>query len=497
MAEPAAPFPEARSDRRRWIALVVVCLAMLMNAIDASIVNVALPAIQRGLHFSQAGLTWVGDAYMIAFGAFLLLAGRLGDLVGRKKVFLSGIAVFTLSSLVCAIAPNQATLVSARFAEGLGAAVSTSVIMAIIVTEFPLPSERARAMSCYLAVTVGGGALGLLAGGVLTQAVNWHWIFLINVPIGIVTVGMGWLLLDENVGLGLRQGVDVAGSLLVTVSLLVGTYGILKASDYGWGSSRTLASLGIAAILLCGFLLREMTAANPIMPLRIFRIRSLTVSSTVRCSLFGILTSVFFLGALYLERVGGYSPLKTGFAYLPISIAIFVCSMGLTARLLAKFGPMRLLVPGMIFATAGMSLTAIVGVHVAYPTLVLPAFLLLGLGAGTAGVPLLTLAMAEVPKSDAGLGSGITNVSIWLSSAIGLAVLGSIASSRTKSVAVAGHPTLQALTSGYRLAFLVGACITASGLLMVTQLRGPARRLAEAASAELGADVIDDRAAAL
>src|ERR1700678_445630 len=248
MAVTAAPAA-ARLDRRRWIALVVVCLAMLMNALDGSIVNVALPNIQRSLHFSQSDLTWVVDAYLISFGSFLLMAGRLGDLIGRKKVFMAGVTLFTLSSIVCGSAQSQAMLVAARFVQGIGGALSSSVIIAIIVTEFPRADERAKAMSAYLFVTVGGGSIGLLAGGVLTQALSWHWIFFVNVPIGIATLILGRILIVENVGLGIRQGVDIVGSVLVTVSLMVGIYGIVTAARLGWGASESPGGLGLALVL--------------------------------------------------------------------------------------------------------------------------------------------------------------------------------------------------------------------------------------------------------
>ncbi|MGC2168499.1 MAG: MFS transporter, partial [Acidimicrobiales bacterium] len=271
-----------QTDRRRWIALIVVCLAMLMNALDSSIVNVALPSIQRDLHFSSANLTWVVDAYLIAFGSFLLLAGRLGDLIGRKKVFLSGVALFTTSSLVCSLATSQAMLIIARFFQGMGGAISTSVIVAIIVTEFSGANERAKAMSAYMFVAVGGGSIGLLVGGILTQAVNWHWIFVINVPIGITTFILGSILIKENQGLGVREGLDVRGSLLMTISLVIGIYAIVTASTYGWLSAHTLGFGAMSVILMGSFFLLESRIDKPIMPLRIMKLRSLTSSSVVR-----------------------------------------------------------------------------------------------------------------------------------------------------------------------------------------------------------------------
>jgi EmrB/QacA subfamily drug resistance transporter len=468
------------TDKRRWIALIVVCLAMLMNALDGSIVNVALPSIQRDLHFSQANLTWVVDAYLIAFGSFLLLAGRLGDLLGRKKVFLSGVALFTASSLVCAVAQSQAMLIAARFVQGIGGAVSTSVIVAIIVTEFTGATERAKAMSAYMFVAVGGGSIGLLVGGVLTQAVNWHWIFMINVPIGIVTFFLGSILIKENAGLGVRHGLDVMGSLLMTSSLVIGIYAVVKASSYGWLSSHTLGYGAVAAVLMTAFLILESRVARPIMPLRIFKLRSLTASSVVRGLTFTAMFAVFFFGALYLEKVLGYAPFKTGMAFLPMTIAMAVMSLGLTSRLLIRFGPMKLLVPGMTAVIAGLLILSRTPVHANYVTSLLPAFLLLGMGMSVSAVPLLTIAMADVPKNDAGLASGIVNVSMWLASSVGLAVFGTLAASKTTTLVASGENQASALVAGYHVVFLIGALLAAAGLAVtLTVLRSPAKEAGE------------------
>ena len=415
-----------QTDRRRWIALVVVCLAMLMNALDSSIVNVALPSIQRSLHFSSANLTWVVDAYLIAFGSFLLLAGRLGDLIGRKKVFLSGVALFTTSSLVCSIASSQAMLIIARFFQGMGGAISTSVIVAIIVTEFSGANERAKAMSAYMFVAVGGGSIGLLVGGILTQAVNWHWIFVINVPIGIVTFILGGILIKENEGLGVREGLDIRGSILMTVSLVIGIYAIVTASTYGWLSAHTVGFGAVSIVLMGSFFLLESRIDKPIMPLRIMKLRSLTTSSVVRGLSFAAMFAVFFFGALYLERVLGYDPIRTGVAFLPLTLAMASMSLGATSRLLARFGPMKLLIPGMTMAVVGLLWLSRSGVQANYFVSILPAFLLLGIGMSLVAVPLLTIAMADVPRQDAGLASGIVNVSMWLASSAGLAVFGTL-----------------------------------------------------------------------
>jgi EmrB/QacA subfamily drug resistance transporter len=472
--------PGTTANRRRWIALIVVCLAMLMNALDSSIVNVALPSIQHDLHFSQANLTWVVDAYLIAFGSFLLLAGRLGDLLGRKKVFLSGVALFTASSFVCSLAVNQAMLITARFFQGMGGAISTSVIVAIIVTEFSGANERAKAMSAYMFVAVGGGSIGLLVGGILTQAVNWHWIFVINVPIGIVTFVLGSILIKENAGLGVREGIDLKGSLLMTVSLIVGIYAIVTASTYGWLSAHTLGFGAVSLVLMGAFALLESRIAKPIMPLRIVKLRSLTTSSVVRGLSFSAMFAVFFFGALYLERVLHYDPVRTGVAFLPLTLAMAIMSLGVTSRLLARYGPMKLLIPGMTAAVVGLLWLSRSGVHANYAVAILPAFLLLGVGMSVSAVPLLTIAMADVPREDAGLASGIVNVSMWLASSAGLAVFGTLAASKSKVLLSQGYSSSQSLVAGYHEAFFIGAILAALALLVIVAvLRAPAKEAIE------------------
>ena len=465
-AAPPASSGAPRSSRVRWLALVVVCLAMFMNALDSSIVNVALPDIQKDLHFTPSSLTWVVDAFLISFGSFLLMAGRLGDLIGRRKVFLAGIVVFTVSSIVCGVAQSQAMLIVGRFFQGIGGAFSSSVIIAIIVTEFPKPAERSRAMSAYIFVAVGGGSIGLLVGGILTQALNWHWIFFINVPIGVLTFVFGRALIVENVGLGIRSGVDGTGSVLVTVSLMLGIYAISTTTQYGWLSAHTLGFGGVSIALLVAFFLLESRLADPIMPLRILRIPTLTRSSIIRGMLATGMFTTFFLGALYLEGVLGYTPVQTGLAFLPMSVTMGILSAGITARLVTRFGDKRVLIPGMISGTVGLLLLTTLGKTTSYTSVMLPAFLLIGLGAGTAFAPLLSIAMADVPVADAGLGSGIVNVSMQMASALGLAVLSAVATGRSRSLESSGQPTPSALTDGYRLAFLIGAVLVGLGTIV-------------------------------
>jgi EmrB/QacA subfamily drug resistance transporter len=435
-----------------------------MMVLDATIVNVALPSIQRSLHFSQGNLTWVIDGYLITFGGFLLLAGRLGDLIGRKRVFLAGLVLFTAASMLCGIADSQGLLIGARLLQGVGGAVASSVILAIIVTEFPKAAEQAKAMGMYAFVSAGGGSIGLLAGGVLTQTLDWHWIFFVNVPIGVFAFLMGSALIRENEGIGLSGGVDVLGSILITLATMAGAFAIVKSTEYGLLSARTLGVGGASIVLLGAFLALEGRLANPIMPLRILRLRMLMGSSLVRGLLITGMFSSFFLGALYLERVLGYNAVDTGLAFLPLTGSIAVMSMGLSARAVRRFGALNTLAAGLTGIVGGLLLLASAGVHAAYFPGLFFAFLLLGLGAGASFLPLLTMGMAEAPKRDAGLASGIINVSVQLFGAIGLAALGAIATDHTKSLTASGHSLGSALTGGYHLAYLVAATFVAIGI---------------------------------
>jgi EmrB/QacA subfamily drug resistance transporter len=469
---------DQRNERRRWIALAVLCLGQLMMILDSTIVNVALPSIQHDLGFSQGNLTWVMNGYLITFGGFLLLAGRLGDLVGRKRVFLTGLVLFTAASVFCGIANSQGLLIGARLLQGVGGAVASAVILAIIVTEFPERAEQAKAMGLYAFVSAGGGSIGLLAGGALTQSLDWHWIFFVNVPIGIVAFLLGSRLIVENEGIGLGGGVDWLGSVLITLATMAGAFAIVKSSDYGLTSARTLGVGGGALVLLAGFLWLESRLQNPIMPLRILRLRALMGSSLVRGLLVTGMFSAFFLGSLYLERVLGYDAISTGLAFLPLTAAIAVMSMGVSARLVERVGAVNTLVAGLAGIIAGLVLLATQGVHASYFPGLFFAFLLLGLGAGASFLPLLTIGMADAPQRDAGLASGIVNVSVQLFGAIGLASLGTIATDHTKALSSSGHALASALTGGYHLAYVVGAVCVAFGILAaLVTLRPPSRRV--------------------
>ncbi|HXN79088.1 MAG TPA: MFS transporter [Candidatus Dormibacteraeota bacterium] len=475
-------------DRQRWLALVVICFGQLMIVLDSTIVNVALPAIQRDLHFTQANLTWVVNGYLIAYGSLLLLAGRAGDLIGRKRVFLAGVAVFTLASGLDGLAVDSTTLIAARLLQGVGGALSAGVILALIVTGFAKPQERAQAMSIFMFVIAGGGSLGLLAGGTLTQLINWHWIFFINLPIGVGTMLLGSWLIEEHEGLGLSRGVDIAGSILVSAAMMVGVYAIVTAAEMGWTSAHTLGFGGAAIALLTAFFVVEARLENPIMPLRILRIRSLTGASAARAMLATGMFTTFFLGALYLQHVKGYSAFGTGLAFLPSTGALAVLSLGISARLMRNFGPRALLIPGLATITIALLLMATTDQNAGYFPGMFGAYLLFGIGAGLSFMPLTTIMMAEIPAADAGVASGVANVSMQVGAAFGLAALGTISADHTRTLIAQGHSLAGALTAGYQLGFGIAAACVATGLLIVlVVLRTPraARTRQEFASDDL------------
>jgi len=471
-------------ERRRWVALAVVCMGQLMMVLDATIVNVALPSMQRDLGFSQANLAWVIDAYAIAFGSFLLVAGRLGDLLGRKRMFLTGLILFTAASALCGLSTGQLELIGARFLQGLGGAVASAAVLALLVTEFPEPRERAIALSVYAFIVSSGGSIGLLAGGVLTQAVNWHWIFFINLPIGALTFVLGRILINETNRIGLGHGVDVIGSLLVTVALMLGVYAIVKATQYGWVSAHTLGFGAAAVGLLAAFVAVEARLANPMFPLRILRVPGLAASSVVRGFLITGMYSTFLLGVLYLQHVHGYGALRTGLAFLPMTLVLGLMSVGITARLMARFGATWVLLAGLTSITGALVLLSQLPAHTSYLPAIFGPFVLLGLGAGLSFLPLTVIAMAEVPSADAGLASGIVNASLQIAAAIGTAALGTVAAERTKVLTSLGQHHLQALTGGFHLAWVIGAAAVAAGALITAVWLRPRSRPDEVMQAE-------------
>jgi EmrB/QacA subfamily drug resistance transporter len=462
------------TDRHRLAALAVVLVAQLMVVLDTTVVNVALPQIGRDLRFAPNDLTWVVNAYLIAYGSFLLVAGRMGDLLGRRRVFLAGVLLFTAASAGCAVADAQVVLVVARFAQGVGGALASAAILALITVEFPEPQERAKAMSAYILVSVGGGSLGLLAGGALTDLANWHWIFLINVPIGIVAAGLGAVWIADDAGARAEGSIDVVGAALVTVATMVGVWAIVKAPDRGWLAGETLAFAAAAVALLVGFALWERRVAHPILPPRVLKIKSLVRASAIRASLGVGLYASFFLGALYFQRVRGYGPLSTGLAFLPQTVTVAGLSMGPTRRLVARFGPRAVLLCGMAATFAGLGLLAVAGAGVPYAPLLLASFVLGGVGAGLSFVPLLTMALVDVPPADAGVASGIVNVTMYIASAAGLAAVGAIATERSDTLADRGRGSVAALLGGYHLGLWLAAAGIAVGAVAAAVVLRPA-----------------------
>ena len=478
MSSFASPITPEQSDGRRWLALVVLCLGFLMIILDQTIVNVALPSIQRDLHFSQSGLAWVINAYLIAFGGLLMLVGRLGDLIGRRRIFLAGLVVFTLASLVCGLAQSQAMLIAARFVQGIGGAMTSAVILGMIVTMFPAPRERAKAIGIYAFVASAGGAVGLLAGGALTQALNWHWIFFVNLPIGVIALVWSMRLLPSDEGLGLRHGADLAGAVLLVGSLMLAVYAIVETSTYGWGSAHTLGFGGAAVALMAAFIARQAQAANPLIPLRVFRDRDVTGANLIQMALVAGLFGVFFLGALYLQQVLGYDPIKVGLAFLPLALGIAAMSLGVSARLIERIGARATLAPGMAFAGIGLLLFARAGVHASYFWDLFPGVALLGLGAGLAFPAILGLAMSTATAEDSGLVSGLVNTSQQVGGALGLSVLATLSTSHTSVLRQAGDSAGAALTGGYHLAFAIGAIAVAAGFVLAIALtRAPSARV--------------------
>jgi EmrB/QacA subfamily drug resistance transporter len=463
-------------DPRRWQALIVLCIGVLMIVLDATIVNVALPSIQSDLGFTQSSLAWVVNAYLIAFGGLLLLAGRIGDLVGRRSVFLAGLGVFVLASLACGAAQSQAMLVAARFVQGVGGALTSAVILGMIVTMFPEPREQAKAIGVYAFVASAGGSIGLLAGGVLTDLINWHWIFFVNLPIGVATAVSAKRLLDRDQGIGFGEGADVGGAVLITGALMLGVYTIVKpAADYGWGAGRTLALGAVAVALLVAFVAREATARNPLMPLRIFRSRNVSGANAVQALSVAGMFGTFFLGSLYMERVLGYTPLQIGLAFLPTTVVMGTISLRFSEMLVTRFGPKATLIAGLVPIAAAQLLFSRAPVDGSYVVDIVPMSVLLGLGAGMAFPALMNLGMSGATPQDAGLASGLVNTTVQVGGALGLAVLATLSATRSDSLAASGHSTAVALTGGYHLAFLIGfALVVAAIVVAFAVLRSPA-----------------------
>jgi EmrB/QacA subfamily drug resistance transporter len=471
---------DARTDRARWLALSVLCVGMLMIVLDVTIVNVALPSIKEDLGFSPGNLSWVVNAYLIAFGGLLLLAGRLGDLIGQRRVFLVGLTIFTAASVACAGAPSQATLIAARFVQGIGGALTSAVILGMIVTMFPEPKEQAKAIGVYGFVASAGGSIGLLAGGVLTDAVNWHWIFLINLPVGVVTAVLAIRLIEPRPGLGRERGADLPGAVLLTAGLMLGVFTISQVEKWGWTAVPTLVLGAVSVALVVTFLVRQARVANPLMPLRLFRSRGVAGANLAQVLIVAGMFSMFFLGALYLQQVLGYNPLEVGLAFLPTTFAMGYMSLRVSGPLTLKYGVRATLVPGMLLMLAGLLLFARTPVHADYLVDVVPALILVGLGAGISLPGLTTMAMSGVEPAEAGLASGLVNTSAQVGGALGLALLATLAAGRTTDELAAGAQPLEALNSGFHLAYLVGAALLVVGIgVVLAALRKPAGSTAD------------------
>jgi EmrB/QacA subfamily drug resistance transporter len=449
-------------SRTRWLALILLCLGDLMIVLDVTIVGVALPSIKEDLGFSEASLAWVVNAYLLTFGGFLLLGGRLGDLFGHRRLFLIGIVLFTGASLACGLAGSQEFLVGARAIQGIGGAVVSAVALSLIVTLFTEPAERAKAMGVFGFVAAGGGSIGVLLGGVLTDLLSWNWIFLVNLPIGIAVFALCLVLLPGSRGQATGGRLDVAGAVTVTASLMIAVYAIVNGNAEGWTSAQTTGLLAAAAALLALFLGIEARVRSPLMPLGLFRLRNLATSNVIGVLWAAAMFAWFFLSALYLQLVLGYSPLQVGLAFLPGNLIMAVFSVGLSAKLVMRFGIRAPLAAGLGLAAAGLVLFARAPVDGNFVVDVLPSMILLGIGAGMAFNPVLLAAMSDVEQSEAGLASGVVNTSFMMGGALGLAVLASLADSRSDSLLASGDGPLVALTGGYHVAFIVGAVFAAA-----------------------------------
>jgi EmrB/QacA subfamily drug resistance transporter len=456
--------------RKRWLALLVLCLGDLMIVLDSTIVNVALPSIQDDLGFSKTSLAWVVNAYLLTFGGFLLLGGRLGDLFGHRRLFLIGIAVFTLASLACGLATSQEFLIGARAVQGLGGAVVSVVALSLIMILFTEPAERAKAMGIVGFVLSGGGTAGVLLGGVLTDVLSWHWIFLVNLPVGVLVYVLTVMLLPGDRTPASAGRLDIAGAVTVTASLMLAVYAIVNGNETGWGSGETIGLLVAAGALLAIFLAIEARVSAPLMPLGLFRLRNVSTANAVGVLMAGAMFGWFFLSALYLQLVLGYSPLEVGLAFLPATIVWGVASIALSDRLVMRFGIKPPLVGGLGLFVIGLLLFSRVPVDGNFAVDVLPGMIFMGFGGGITFNPLLLAAMGDVAPTEAGLASGIVNTAFMMGGALGLAVLASLADSRTKSLEASGESALAALTGGYQAAFLVGAVFAVAGAVLAAVL---------------------------
>ncbi|MGI8622022.1 MAG: MFS transporter, partial [Solirubrobacteraceae bacterium] len=461
-------FDPHPTERGRLLALYVLCVGMLMIILDSTIVNVALPSIQTDLGFSQSSLAWVVNAYLIPFGGLLLLAGRLGDLIGRKRVFTAGLALFVVASAACGLASSQGMLIGARFLQGVGAALTSSVILGMIVTMFPGQREQAKAIGVYSFVAASGASLGLLAGGVLTESISWHWIFFVNLPFGVAAMFFSSRLIDKDVGVGLDKGADVPGALLITGGLMLAVYTIVEAVNYGWGSLHTLGLGAVALALLLAFVGRLATAKVPLMHLRLLRSRNVSGANVVQVLMVGGLFGMFFMGALYLQRVLGYGPTRVGLAFLPVALLIAVMSLRVTNRVMLRVGSRATLVGGLVLVLVGLLWFTRLPINADYLRDLLPTMVLFGTGAGLTFPAIVSLAMSGATPEDAGVASGLVNTTQQVGGALGLAVLATLSTGRTDSLASHGTAHATALVDGYRLALFIAAGFIALAIVLAS-----------------------------
>ena len=464
------------TTQNRWAALYVLCAGMLMIILDGTIVNVALPSIQEDLGFSQSSLAWVVNAYLIALGGLLLLAGRVGDLLGRRRIYLAGLALFTAASLLCGVSGSQEMLIAARFVQGVGGAMASAVVLGMIVTMFPEPREQAKAIGIYAFVASAGASIGLLAGGVLTQAINWHWIFFVNVPIGFVAAALAVRLVADDRGIGLGRGADLAGAVLVTGALMLGVYTIVEVPGHGWGSTHTLGFGAVSLALLAAFVARQATAADPLLPLRIFRSRNVAGANAIQFLMVAGMFGMFFIGVLLMQRVLGYDAIETGLAFLPVSVGIGVLSLFFAPRLTLRFGERAVLIPALALLVAGLAWLTRVPADASYWVDLMPSMVLLGVGAGLTFPALSTLAMSGATQSDAGLASGLLNTTVQVGGAVGLAVLATLSTEHTAGRLAEGEGATSALTSGYQLAFTISAVLLVVAIALAAAVLERPRR---------------------
>lgn len=473
----------SKSIDKRWLALFVLCLGMLMIVLDTTIVNVALPSIKANLGFSESSLAWVVNAYLITFGGFLLLSGRLGDLFGHKRLYLIGIALFTFASLACGLAITQNLLIIARAIQGLGGAIVSAVALSLMMDLFTEPNERAKAMGVLGFVAAGGGSIGVLLGGLLTSILDWHWIFLVNIPVGILVFALSVMLLPSSKGLSQKKHIDFGGAITITSSLMLAVYAIVNGNLIGWKSMQTMGMLAIAIILMVVFLIIEAKVKFPLMPLDLFKLRNVATANIVGVLWAGSMFAWFFLSALYLQLVLKYTPMQVGLSFLPANLIMAIFSLGLSARLVIKFGLRTPLAAGLFLAAIGLALFARSPVNGSFLVDVLPSMVLLGFGAGIAFNPMLLTAMSDVKASDSGLASGIVNTSFMMGGALGLAILASIAAARTGYLIQNGSESLSALNEGYHAAFVVGTVFAlAASLISALFLRAKIKKSLEAAA---------------